>query len=451
MKRIKKSFFLTIIFSILISIFMVSGVSASYKPPFEITSKAAYLVNLDTGTVIFEKNADEKIYPASLVKIMTTILAIEMIPDLENTIIKASPYIFDELYLTGASHADIRPNEEVRAIDVLYGVMLQSACEGASMIADYLGQGNITEFVELMNKKAKELGATNTVFKNAHGLHDPEQVTTAKDMYLIAKYAMENPIFEKICTTNSYQMPATNKHATPYYVLHTNSMMSKERSGDYYYPHIRGIKTGSLPEVGRNLASMATFEGYNYMLVTLNSPTVNEAGETLPIGTYTDAKQLYNWAFSFFEQQTVMNEGDVVAETNVKLCADQDYITLVANDNVYALLPRGVDRSTIQQVKTFEKDLIAPIPKGTKLGKVELRLNDEIISTVDLITYENIGRNNILYMLDVTKRFFSQGIIQVLIVIVVLLVFTFIALSARYKKIKRQRAAKWRMQHRQGF
>lgn len=422
------------------------SVSASYKAPFEITSDVAYLVNTDTGTVIYEKNADKPTYPASLTKIMTTILAIEMIPDLENTVIKASPYLFDEFYGLGVSTADILPNEETRAIDLLYAVMLQSACEGSSILADYLGDGNITEFVEMMNAKAKELGANDTVFRNAHGLFHEEQVTTAHDMYLIASYAMQNPIFEKVCTTKSYQMPATNKHAEPRWVTHTNNMMSKERGGEqYYYQHVRGIKTGSLPEVGRNLVSTATLDGYNYMLVTMASPDTDANGAKLPNGSFLDAKALYNWAFSFFNQQTVMNAGDVIAETNVKLCSAQDYLTLVAKNDVFALLPRGADKSTIQQIKTYEKDLIAPIEKGTVLGKVELKVNDEIISTVDLVALESVKRSSLLYAVDVTKRFFMQGTIQMMLVILVLLIFTFIVCKARYSKYKRQRAARMRM------
>lgn len=445
MKIIKKILPITLTLLTLLSTLYVD---ASYKAPFEVSSEAVLLVNTDTDTVIFEKNADKLMYPASLTKIMTTILAIEMIDDLEGTVIKAQPYLFDEFYGLGVSTADIRPNEETRAIDLLYAIMLQSACEGSSIIADYLGDGNITEFVEMMNAKAKEIGATSTVFKNAHGLFHKEQVSTARDLYLITKYAMENPLFAQISNTKTYEMPATNIHATPYYVTHTNSMMSKDRGGDlYYYPHVKGIKTGTLPESGRNLISAASLEGYNYLLVTMGAPEKNAAGEKLPNGAFLDAKQLYNWAFSFFAQQTVMNQGDVLAESKVSL-SNQDYVTLVAKDDVYALLPRGADRSTIQQIKTFEKDLVAPIKKGETLGKVELKLNDTIISTVDLVAYENIERSTILYSLDVTKRFFGQAMIKVLLVILVLLIFTFIALNARYKKYKRQRNARMRMMNR---
>lgn len=449
MKIVKKIFPLTLIILIAINFIVPLAASAAYKLPFEVKSKAAYLVNTDTDTVIYEKNAHEKIYPASLTKIMTAILALEAVPDLVNTKVTAAAYIFDELYGTGASTADIRPREEVRMIDLLYGLMLPSGCEAASIIADYVGEGNITEFVELMNKKAKELGAINTNFTNAHGLFDENQVSTAHDMYLITKYAMTLPKFEEISTAQNYLMPATNKHTEPYFVVHTNKMLSKVRGGDlYYYPHVRGIKTGRLPEVGNNLASVASLDGYNYMLITLGAPEKNEAGEALDNGSFLDAKELYNWAFSFFEQRNIMRGGDIVAEAKVSLSSEQDYVSLVAKEDVVALLPRGADPSTIQQVKTFEKNLIAPIKKDMVMGKVELKVNDEVIAQVDLVTAQEVPRSALLYGLDVTKRFFGQSIVRVLIVILILLIFTFMVLNARYKKLRRQRSARMRSQFR---
>lgn len=156
---------------------------AAYAPDFTVSSESALLVSMDSGKIIYEKNADKQLYPASLTKIMTCLLVLEAIPEteLESTVITGKQYIFDELYLKGASHANIMANEQVRAIDLLYATMLRSACEAANMLADYVGNGgddsiadadNIPRFVDMMNVKAKEIGATNTVFKNAHGLHE---------------------------------------------------------------------------------------------------------------------------------------------------------------------------------------------------------------------------------------------------------------------------------------
>ncbi|MEG0894182.1 MAG: D-alanyl-D-alanine carboxypeptidase family protein [Oscillospiraceae bacterium] len=444
MKMLKKLFFILPL--VLIILTNSTNIYAAYKIPFEIKSKAAYLVNTDTGTVIYEKNAEEKLYPASLTKIMTAIIALERVHDLEGTVVTAKSYLYDEFYGLGVSTADIRRGEEVRMIDLLYALMLPSACEAGSIIADYVGDGNITEFVEMMNQKAKELGAVNTVFKNPHGLFHEEQVTTAKDMYLICKYAMENPIFAKICSTPTYEMPATNVHLEPRYIIHTNYMMSKNRGGEkYYYQHIKGIKTGSLPECGKNLASTASFDGYNYMLITLGAPMIDAEGNKITDnGSFLDAKELYNWAFSFFNIKKILNKDDILGETNIKLSADQDYVTMVADKDVTALLPRGADLSTIQKVKRYDTNIIAPIKKGQLLGQVQLKLNDEVIDTVNLVAYEDVKQSKLLYFKDATLRFFMQTNVKILIAVLVLLIITFMLVKARLKSIIRKRNARMR-------
>lgn len=445
MKITKRVTAIVLTILVFITNFNFLAVEASYKLPFEPNSQSVYLVNTDTNTVVYEKDAHKKLSPASLTKIMTAIIALETVKDLEGTKIKAPAYLYDEFYQLNVSNADIRQGEEVRMIDLIYAMMLPSACEASSIIADYLGSGNITEFVEMMNKKAKEIGAKDTVFKNPHGLHNEAQITTAYDMYLITKYALSIPIFEKIATTSSYQMPATNKHSQPYLITHTNLMMSKVRGGDIYYEFVKGIKTGSLPEVGKNLVSMASKDGYNYLLVTLGAPAVDDKGAPLSVnGAFADAKNLYKWAFSSFKQTTIVQEDEVVGETPVKLSSDQDYVTLTAKDSITALLPTDSDVTTIQKIKTFDKNVRAPIKKGDVLGKMDLKLNDNIIASVDLVASQDIDRSIWLYSFDVVKRFLSNILVKILLGILGLLIIMFAVMAARYRKISRIRAARAR-------
>lgn len=443
MKNVKRIISFAIIFIVGLSQLGSFKVEAAFKAPFEIASDAAYMVNTDTDTVIYEKNPDKKIFPASLTKIITTILALEKVKDLEGTVVTAPNYIFDELYLTGASTADIRHGEEVRMIDLLYANMLPSACEASSIIADYIGEGSIPAFIDMMNAKAKEIGAVNTHFVNAHGLHESEQVSTARDMYLITRYAMNIPMFVKISNSPRYSMPATNKHEKERYITHTNSMLSEVRGGaKYYYKDMIGIKTGSLPVVGKNLASSVSSGGYNYMLITLGGPTVDKEGNALPFGTntsYDDALLLYNWAISSFANQKILKMSETIDEVPVKLSSQQDYVTLVATKDVNALLPSDVGPTAIQRTITVPDSVVAPIKKGTVLGKLDLKLANEVIASVDLVAKEDIKRNEILYTLDIVKRFFSKPSVIVLLVILFLLIFLYAIVSLRYKKIKRRR------------
>lgn len=440
MKNVKRVIALTIIFVIAIGQLSVLSVEAAFKAPFEIVSNAAYMVNTDTGTVVYEKNAHQKVYPASLTKIMTAILALEHIKDLEGTVVTAPPYVFDELFGLGASTADIRPREEVRMIDVLYGLMLPSACESGSIIADYVGKGSIPDFVAMMNAKAKELGALDTNFTNAHGLFDPAQVTTAYDMFLITQYALTIPLFEKISNTFRYAMPATNIHAKERYITHTNIMLDKNHGGKFYYEGMKGVKTGSLPEVGKNLVSTVSRDGYNYTLVTIGAPTADKEGTPYPNNmSYSDAILLYNWALSNFSQQKILNVSETIEEIKITLSSQQDYVTLVPSEDVTTLLPADVGPSAVQRTITAPDSVVAPVKKGDVLGKLELKLSGEVIATQDLVAKEDIKRNEILYYLDIAKRFLYKPSVIILLVILFLLIFLYAIISLRYKKIQRQR------------
>lgn len=437
MEKIKNTICVTLVF--LFAFFQfptITAEAATYKVPFEIDSEAVYLVNTDTGAVIFEKNSTKEFYPASLTKIMTAILAIEAVPDLSGTMVTAPAYVYDELYMKGASTADILSGETVSMEDLLYALLLPSACEAANIIADYIGKGSIDDFVTEMNRKAKELGASSTHFVNAHGLYDPAQVTTAQDMYKIVSYALKSPVFEKISSTPSYHMPVTAKHPNDdWNIYHTNLMLRKNTQ--YYYEYASGIKTGSLSEAGRNLISTASKGGYHYMLITLGAPYENADGSKTN-KSFTDATKLYDWAFDNFTFQTVINENDVVDEVKVALSADQDFVTLVAKQDVITLLPSETNASAIQQNITLRENVRAPVKKGDVLGQVQLKLADDVIATVDLVAARDIRQSPWLYALDVTARFFDQTYAKLLVAGLILALFLYVIFVIRFNNIKRR-------------
>ncbi|MEG0571360.1 MAG: D-alanyl-D-alanine carboxypeptidase family protein [Oscillospiraceae bacterium] len=417
------------------------GAFAAYDVDFEVASKGAYLVNTDTNTVVYEKNKDEKLYPASLTKIMTTLLALETISDLENTVITAPAYVYNEFAGLSVSNADIKQREEVRAIDLLYATMLPSACEAASIVADYISGGSIPKFVEQMNQKAKELGAVNTHFVNAHGLHDPEQYTTPYDMYLIVKHALTIPKFEEISTTVSYEMPATNKHASPRTIVHTNSMTSKVRGGPlYYYQYVKGIKTGTTPEAGSNLVSMASKDGYNYLLVTMGAPLLDENGNKYNrTFSYLDAKNLYEWAFNTFKLKTIVQSGQTFGEMKIKLSSKQDFVTLKANKDVNLLLPNNVDQTNLLFEKTLYENVNAPINAEQTLGTMDIKLKNETIATIDLVASESVGRNPVLYAWDLIKRFFKSFWVKLISILLLIIIILYIVYAVLYNKKRRNK------------
>ena len=246
---------LAAVVSVVLLITPLSGAALTYTPDtFDVHSEAAILVNTDTNTVVYEKNADERLLPASLVKIMTFILAVETWSDLDGTTITMSRAVQDELYGRDASNAGIMVGETVTLRNLLYALMLNSACEAASMIAEYYGGGDQQPFIDAMNAKAQEIGCTNTHFTNAHGLDDPDQYSTARDMYLITQYAynmpiyddrpldadskaQSNQIFDVISSTDNYYISPTNMRDKQV-VVHTNAMVRE--GNEYYYEYSRG-------------------------------------------------------------------------------------------------------------------------------------------------------------------------------------------------------------------
>ena len=176
----------------------------SFSPDFEVYSEAALLINLDTGDVIYSKNADKQLVPASLTKIMTAVLLLEQYADditaLSTTYVSGGYEVFDDIYLQNPSTADIQRGEKVSYKDLLYALMLRSACEAANIIAVNIG-GSLGGFAEMMNLKAAQLGMDNTHFTNAHGLFWEDHYTTANDLAILTQYAMTLPMFMEVATS----------------------------------------------------------------------------------------------------------------------------------------------------------------------------------------------------------------------------------------------------------
>lgn len=227
-------------------------------------SPNAILLRLDNHKVLMEKNSDQKIYPASLTKIMTAVVAIEQLNDLQENI-QLPNSMFQELYKADASMAGFLPGEEVRAADLLYGVMLPSGAECCIGLAEHIA-GSESGFVSLMNKKADSLKMNNTHFTNTTGLHDDNHYTTVKDLSVLLSYALKNKTFKEIFTSSRYSTAPTNKH--PGGITFKSTMFKNLESPVFEGGSILGGKTGYTVKAGLCLASLAEKNGKEYILVT---------------------------------------------------------------------------------------------------------------------------------------------------------------------------------------
>ena len=232
-----------------------------------ISSTHAILIDRKSAGTVGEKLADETVYPASLTKIMTAVVAIENLKDLQQEItLDAS--IFPELYAQNAMRAGFEPQETVRAIDLLYGVLLPSGAECCIGLADAVS-GSEDAFVELMNRKAEKLGMKGTHFCDSTGLHDPEHYSTCRDLAILLKYALKNETFREIIESRWHSAPGTNIHpdGITYYSTMFKGLSDPAVTGG----EILGGKTGYTSEAGYCLASFAEIEGREYILVTTGS------------------------------------------------------------------------------------------------------------------------------------------------------------------------------------
>ncbi|MDO5602919.1 MAG: D-alanyl-D-alanine carboxypeptidase family protein [Oscillospiraceae bacterium] len=427
---------------------------AAFTPPFEPDAAAVYVINLDTGVLVYEKNADEPRDIASLTKLMTCLLLLENEADLD-TVVTAPGYVFDELFGQGGSTADIRPYEQVSCRNLLYAMLLPSANEAANITADHIGGGNMEAFFSMMNSRAAQLGCTNTNFTNAHGLFGKEagNYSTAHDLALIAQACWKNDVFREAAQTNVHWMPLSNKHTVvevsggpegmAYPIRTTNRM--QEKSSGVYRSYIQGIKTGSTIEAGRNFVSTATQNGTTYLAVVLGSPW-EPAEDGYSVAFHVTAN-LYDWIFSSFQVAPALDTEKPLQEVDVKYCSEKDTLAVYPASDFMTLLPTESDDSVVQKTYRLPETVAAPIRAGDVIGTVTLTMAGEELGTVKLISKSDLERNDFMYFLDKAQSFLTSRFFFFIVLLAAAAVIAYIAFirALHHKDEKRRKIRRRRM------
>ncbi len=431
----------SLIFTIGILFSSVTANAATFNINFDPNSAAVELVNLDTDSVVYQKDADAHREPASTTKVMTFIVASEHIKDLENTKITITKEVMDTLLGTGSSMSNIKIGDELTALQLLNCMLVPSGNDAALFLADYVGNGNVDSFVDMMNKKAKELGCTNTHFMNPHGLHDENHYTTAHDLYLITKYAMSLPHFTEITSQARYTYkpvggPDAGKQRT---LSTTNLLIDKNTGSEYYYPYARGIKTGHTDEAGYCLVSSATADGYSYLCVVLGAPDIDKSGKVIKThGEMIDTKNLYKWAFKNLElKKNLLSNSDSIGEVKLNNAWNKDKLLLVAEKNYSAMLPMNVSASSVIITKHIPDSINAPVKKGQVIGTATLSYANQELTTVNLVASESIERSELLHSANTVKSIFTSTWFIVIVAIIILLVIIYIILALIYNRKKK--------------
>ena len=274
----------------------------------KIYSEAAILIEKTTGEILYEKNAYDKKYPASTTKILTAILAIENC-DLQEKAI-ASEYAVNSVK-SGYTIADIQVGESFTVQELLEVMMLQSANEAATILAEHVS-GSIENFTRLMNQKAKEIGCQNTHFVNANGAHDENHYSTAYDMAQIASYCMKNETFKNISTKMECSLPTSEIWQEERIFKNTNSLMNP--NSRYYYPYCTGLKTGFTTPAKNCLIATSNKDGFELISVILHPETTYEGLSA----SYLDTINLSNYGYKQFVLEDIQEEYDLIAYTDLK-------------------------------------------------------------------------------------------------------------------------------------
>lgn len=444
--KIKSIKILSLIFvlCIFITSSMLSASAISYSNDVKTVSDSILLVNMDSNQVVFEKDPDSKRYPASTTKIMTYIIAVENIDDLENTRVPIKQSVLDVLEGTGSSLANLEAHvgESMSVIDLLYSMMVPSGNDAAMVLADYIGNGNVENFVSLMNKKAGELGCKNTHFMNPDGLHDKDHYTTARDLYIITKYALTLPKFSEITNTTTYFCEGDD-----YPLITTNYLIDPNRGGDYYYLYAKGIKTGTTDEAGRCLVTTASADGYSYMAILLHAPY--KEGEDEYYGTMTDAADLFRWALTKLELKTIAASETPMCEEKVNLAWGKDSVLLVPETNLSVIIPKNYDDKDIIIETEVPDSIDAPLNTDTVIGKAVIYYQDgensskQKLAEVNLVSSEEVDRSGFLYMVNVISTVLkSYWFIAVIGIIILILLIYFIFSKINSKRRRKNREVK---------
>lgn len=436
----KKTLCIFLSFIILISTLYgvdFSAQAATYTPDRTIYAEAYMLINLDDDSypVVAQKNIDERLYPASLTKIVTAMVVLDNVDDLTATT-TMSQSAYDVLLGTGAQVAGIDVGEEITIDMLLYLTMVYSACDACEVLAEYVGQTR-ENFVSMMNQWVKDAGCSDTNFTNPDGLHDDNHYSTARDMATITLKALENSDFVKYSTTKQIEYDGMT-------LSHTNLMLNSAYI-TYYYEYAEGIKTGSTDEAEYCVITKASKDGYNYLAVVMKSPQQKIKNQSyLTKCSFVDAKSLFEWAFDSLKYTTIVSKGEVLGEITVEDGKDADSVQLVAEEDINVIVPSGLDKSAvIIDIPEKPSSLSAPVTQGQAVCSANIIYGDEVIASVQLVAAETVELSTFLKVINAIKSFFSLTVVKiVLAVIFICFLFYIYVLYKNFRKKQRIKAKK---------
>lgn len=363
---------ITVLLFAMLSVY-ASATSKSTKSSIftkNISAKAATLYEPTSKKIIYSKNGEERLPMASTTKIMTAMVVIDSCDTNETVIIGP-----ESVGIEGSS-AYLREGDEYTILELLYALLLQSANDAATALAYYVA-GGISEFSEMMNQKAYDLGLENTHFTNPHGLDDEDHYTTSDDLAVMGAELLKNETLHEIVST--YKKTFTYGDRTRTYINH-NKLLK-------LYADASGVKTGFTKRCGRCLVGAAERDGLTFISVTLDAPS-----------DWDDHAALLDFAFDSYEKVEIARQGDYLQNIKI-LGGDKEYISISAKENLAVIKEKSI--TDVEETIILPRYLIAPIKEGEIVGKVIYKIDGKDY-TVDLVALNEVnrmGENNIFLRL----------------------------------------------------
>ncbi len=408
------------------------------------SAKSVILYELTTDTMVYSYNADQQINPTGLVKLLTVLIALEK-GNLEDPV---------QVYQTtlntiapGSVSAGLKADEVVSLRDLLYCIMVSSANDACAVVAAHIG-GSQEGFAEMMNAKAAELGCTASNFTNPHGLTDPDQYSTARDLAIITKAALENPVFTHLFAVTDHTVAATNQ-SDERKLTTTNHMMRREHAS--YDSRITGGKPAAATTTDRSMICTAEIGTARYLCVVLSAKaTVSQNGlVVLRYGIFEEVTELMNYARNGFEIRQILDDAQPMYQYPVE--NGQNDVFLRPSRNVSVVLPIDCDISMLTFRHTLDTPVCsAPIAAGQRMGKLTIHYGDLVIGSCDLLsaapvradgsTITDAQRLDVVHNAEnkAWKKWLTYGMI-ILLVLLVIAVLVFVILRAmRNAKIRAQ-------------
>lgn len=428
----KKQFIFLLILAV-----MFTNLSFSYADKdLELKAESAILIDSENGDILYDKNSNKQMFPASTTKILTAIIAIENI-DLEKKI------TIDEEVANSAdgTHIALEPGEILSMNDLLHALLVQSANDSAMAIAKAVS-GTVEEFSKLMNTEAVRMGAKNSSFKNPNGLPDENHLSTAYDLAMISKYAMQNEVFREIVKKPTYTIEPTNKKSEARQLKNSNKMLYSENqievdgiSVPIKYEGIAGIKTGYTKVAGQCLVAGAKKSDGDFISVVLKSEGTD---------IYTDTHKLLNYATKN-TRIVLAKRNEFIDNIDISGGSPSALTALFKTD--FALTETGVDLNKIKREFIVDSNLKLPIKKGQVVGKVNFKNKDELLGSVDIVsgTQVAISTKSFSSLFDnILSKWWFWLIISLVVLRVTIAIRNVAFRAKRLRDIKRQRSKKFR-------